>query len=211
MRIGQKPPSGAVAFAAAAVSTLPQMRPWKYFNEFVGGTTNAYKSFNDEGVNLGQRSKELAEYYKQELKPKGLRAYVRLSPNAVAHTPKSLSMQSFWFVLRWGFFFPQSYRVSFWAHFFKGDSMNRRRFLWQGLCSSLPFLANANLPKLVAALPVSKQNNVDLKTFVRGLTGPAYSPGDPNYEDFAKSTRPNMTRIRRSSCILSTCRTSRPL
>src|ERR1700722_9731848 len=104
MRIGQKPPSGAVAFAAAAVSTLPQMRPWKYFNEFVGGTTNAYKSFNDEGVNLGQRSKELAEYYKQELKSKGLRAYVRLSPNAVAHTPKSLSMQSFWFVLRWASF-----------------------------------------------------------------------------------------------------------
>ncbi|MGB6496915.1 MAG: hypothetical protein WA853_08350 [Candidatus Acidiferrum sp.] len=62
-----------LAFVAAAVSTLPQMRPWEYFNEFVGGTTNAYKSFSDEGVNLGQRSKELAEYYKRELKPKGLR------------------------------------------------------------------------------------------------------------------------------------------
>lgn len=62
-----------LAFVAAAVSTLPQMRPWEYFNEFVGGTANAYKSFSDEGVNLGQRSKELAEYYKRELKPKGLR------------------------------------------------------------------------------------------------------------------------------------------
>jgi tetratricopeptide (TPR) repeat protein len=62
-----------LAFAAAAVSALPQMRPWEYFNEFVGGTTNAYKSFSDEGVNLGQRSKELAEYYKRELKPNGLR------------------------------------------------------------------------------------------------------------------------------------------
>ncbi len=62
-----------MAFVAAALSTLPQMRPWEYFNEFVGGTTNAYKSFSDEGVNLGQRSKELAGYYKRELKPKGLR------------------------------------------------------------------------------------------------------------------------------------------
>ena len=63
----------ALAFVAAAVSTLPQMRPWEYFNEFVGGTANAYKSFSDEGVNLGQRSKELAEYYKRELKPNGPR------------------------------------------------------------------------------------------------------------------------------------------
>jgi tetratricopeptide (TPR) repeat protein len=62
-----------LAFVAAAVSTLPQMRPWEYFNEFVGGTTNAYKSFSDEGVNLGQRSKELAEYYKRDLKPNGIR------------------------------------------------------------------------------------------------------------------------------------------
>jgi hypothetical protein len=59
-------------FFAAAVSSLPQMRPWEYFNEFVGGTTNAYKSFSDEGVNLGQRSKELAGYYSRELKPQGL-------------------------------------------------------------------------------------------------------------------------------------------
>ena len=63
----------ALAFVAAAVSTLPQMRPWEYFNEFVGGTTKAYKSFSDEGVNLGQRSKELAEYYKRDLKPNGMR------------------------------------------------------------------------------------------------------------------------------------------
>ena len=62
-----------LAFVAAAVSALPQMRPWEYFNEVVGGTTNAYKSFSDEGVNLGQRSKELAEYYRRELKPNGVR------------------------------------------------------------------------------------------------------------------------------------------
>jgi hypothetical protein len=61
----------ALAFVGAAASALPQMRPWEYFNEFVGGTANAYKSFSDEGVNLGQRSKELAEYYSRELEPNG--------------------------------------------------------------------------------------------------------------------------------------------
>ena len=59
----------ATAFVAAVVSALPQMRPWEYFNEFVGGASNAYNLFSDEGVNLGQRSKELAAYYKRELKP----------------------------------------------------------------------------------------------------------------------------------------------
>jgi hypothetical protein len=63
----------ATAFVAAVASALPQMRPWEYFNEFVGGAANAYKFFSDEGVNLGQRSKELAEYCKRELKPNGPR------------------------------------------------------------------------------------------------------------------------------------------
>jgi tetratricopeptide (TPR) repeat protein len=61
-----------LALIAAAASALPQMRPWEYFNEFVGGASKAYKSFSDEGVNLGQRSKELAGYYRRELKPNGV-------------------------------------------------------------------------------------------------------------------------------------------
>ena len=63
----------AIAFAAAAASALPQMRPWEYFNEFVGGTSNAYKYFTDEGLDLSQRSKELVDYYRKELKPNGIR------------------------------------------------------------------------------------------------------------------------------------------
>jgi tetratricopeptide (TPR) repeat protein len=59
----------ALALFASALSALPQMRPWEYFNEFVGGTSNAYKYFSDEGVDLGQRSKEMAEYYRLKLKP----------------------------------------------------------------------------------------------------------------------------------------------
>ncbi len=62
----------ALAFIAAAASALPHMRPWEYFNEFVG-TANAYKSFSDEGVDLNQRSKELVGYYRRELKSNGVR------------------------------------------------------------------------------------------------------------------------------------------
>lgn len=63
----------AIALVAAVASALPQMRPWEYFNEFVGGSSNAYHLFSDEGVSLGQRSKELAEYYNRVLKPSDIR------------------------------------------------------------------------------------------------------------------------------------------
>src|ERR1022692_2052242 len=63
----------ASAFVAAVASALPHMRPWEYFNEFVGGSANAYKYFRDEGVDLGQRSKEFAAYYKREVKRNGPR------------------------------------------------------------------------------------------------------------------------------------------
>jgi hypothetical protein len=59
-----------VGFLAAMLSAIPVMRPWEYFNEFVG-TRNAYKYFGDEGVDLGQRTKELSKYYFRVLKPAG--------------------------------------------------------------------------------------------------------------------------------------------
>ena len=68
-----KPLKGVVAAAvvAAAVSALPVMRPWEYFNEVIGGPKNGYLYFSDEGVDLGQRAKELAEYYHRVLEPSG--------------------------------------------------------------------------------------------------------------------------------------------
>lgn len=63
----------ALAFVAASLSALPQMRPWEYFNEFTGGPSRAYRYFSDEGVDLGQRTKELAHYYSTEVKPAHLR------------------------------------------------------------------------------------------------------------------------------------------
>ena len=57
------------AYILACASAVPVLRPWEYFNEFVGGSKNAYKYLDDEGVHLGQRSKEIAEYYRTFLKP----------------------------------------------------------------------------------------------------------------------------------------------
>jgi hypothetical protein len=61
----------ALAFLAACVSALPRMRPWEYFNEFVGGPANAYKLFSDEGVDLGQRTKEITAYIRTVVAPTG--------------------------------------------------------------------------------------------------------------------------------------------
>jgi hypothetical protein len=63
----------AVALLAACGSALPQLRPWEYFNEIAGGPAKAYIYFVDEGVDLGQRAKELAAYSRLELQPRGER------------------------------------------------------------------------------------------------------------------------------------------
>jgi FAD/FMN-containing dehydrogenase len=64
--------------------------------------------------------------------------------------------------------------------------MNRRSFLWQGVCSSLPFLAQPSFSQQVAALSVSKPSQSILAAFARGLTGKAFRPGDPEYEQLRK-------------------------
>jgi tetratricopeptide (TPR) repeat protein len=61
----------ATSFAAAAVSALPVLRPWEYYNEIIGGSKNGYLYFSDEGIDVGQRGKELATYYHQVLEPAG--------------------------------------------------------------------------------------------------------------------------------------------
>ena len=61
----------AVGFLAAAVSALPALRPWEYFNELVGGTSNAHLYFNDEGVDIYQRHHEIIRYYHEGVKPTG--------------------------------------------------------------------------------------------------------------------------------------------
>ena len=70
----------AAALVAAAVSALPVMRPWEYFNEIIGGAKNGYLYFSDEGVDLGQRAKELAEYYHRVVEPSGEVPFIFYGP-----------------------------------------------------------------------------------------------------------------------------------
>lgn len=60
-----------IASAAALFSAIPVLRPWEYYNEIAGGSQNACLHFSDEGIDLGQRTKELAAYYHSELEPRG--------------------------------------------------------------------------------------------------------------------------------------------
>ncbi|MDQ3686707.1 MAG: phospholipid carrier-dependent glycosyltransferase [Acidobacteriota bacterium] len=60
-----------VALIAALASAIPVLRPWEYYNETVGGATNAYRYFGDEGIDAELRVKELLKYYNENLKPAG--------------------------------------------------------------------------------------------------------------------------------------------
>jgi hypothetical protein len=60
-----------VSLILAVISAVPVMRPWEYFNEFVGGPAGAWKYFSDEGVDLGCRLKEMDRYYEENLEPTG--------------------------------------------------------------------------------------------------------------------------------------------
>jgi len=68
------------ALAIAAASALPVMRPWEYFNEIMGGPGRAYLYFSDEGVDLGQRVKELAAYYHRTVEPSGEVPFIFYGP-----------------------------------------------------------------------------------------------------------------------------------
>jgi tetratricopeptide (TPR) repeat protein len=56
-----------LALLAAGVSALPQQRIWEYHNLLAGGSANAWKYFNNESVDLGQRSSELIAFYKSHV------------------------------------------------------------------------------------------------------------------------------------------------
>src|SRR6185295_16118544 len=65
-------------FALAVVSALPVARPWEYYNELIGGSSNAYRYFMDDGLDslAYLRGLEMARYYHEQLEPKGDVPYV---------------------------------------------------------------------------------------------------------------------------------------
>jgi Dolichyl-phosphate-mannose-protein mannosyltransferase len=61
-----------VAAAASlwiAVTVLPQRRIWEYHNILAGGSQNAWQRFNNESVDLGQRTPEFIAFYKGHIAP----------------------------------------------------------------------------------------------------------------------------------------------
>jgi Dolichyl-phosphate-mannose-protein mannosyltransferase len=52
-----------------AVTVLPQRRIWEYHNALAGGSQNAWRSFDNESVDLGQRTGEFVAFYKTNIAP----------------------------------------------------------------------------------------------------------------------------------------------
>lgn len=57
--------------ALAAVMTAREPRLWEYHNELAGGTANGYRSFGNEGLDLGQRWPEIHGFYRDVIEPEG--------------------------------------------------------------------------------------------------------------------------------------------
>lgn len=79
----------AMAGLGAAISALPIMRPYEYYNEIIG-TRNAYLYFNDEGLDAEQRGKELFQYYFANVRPSGEIPFVYY--NVPLHHMKAVGM-----------------------------------------------------------------------------------------------------------------------
>jgi FAD/FMN-containing dehydrogenase len=64
--------------------------------------------------------------------------------------------------------------------------VNRRSFLWQSFCSSLPLFAKAGFAQQAAPLPASKPGDAALTAFTQKLTGIVFRPGEPKYDQLRK-------------------------
>lgn len=68
--------TAAVLLALTLIPAALVERPWEYYNELVP-RGQAHLLFDDEGVELSQRSRELAAYYWRELAPRGEMPYIQ--------------------------------------------------------------------------------------------------------------------------------------
>jgi Bacterial transcriptional activator domain len=81
-------------FVAAAAMTLREPRLWEYHNELVGGTTNAWRYFANEGIDLGQRTYEVERYVREVIKPTGQRYYLSYD-NIVEAETRALGLSGY--------------------------------------------------------------------------------------------------------------------
>ncbi|WP_158787502.1 FAD-binding oxidoreductase [Granulicella sp. L46] len=64
--------------------------------------------------------------------------------------------------------------------------MDRRAFLWQGVCSSLPLLGSNGFVRQPGPRPVLRPSESGLSEFAKGLSGTVFRPGDTDYERLRK-------------------------
>ena len=73
----------AIPYVAAFAMTIREPHAWEYHNELVGGTANAYKYFENEGIGLGQRYPQILDYYRRVIAKSGLPLYTRFAPEEI--------------------------------------------------------------------------------------------------------------------------------
>jgi hypothetical protein len=66
----------AALYVAALAMTIREPRLWEYHNELVGGSTDAYRYFGNEGLDLGQRFAEVRAFHDRVIAPSGEPMYV---------------------------------------------------------------------------------------------------------------------------------------
>lgn len=71
----------SLPYVLAFAMTIREPSAWEYHNELVGGTRNAYRYFENEGLGLGQRYPQLRDYYRRVIAPSGLPLYSRFAPD----------------------------------------------------------------------------------------------------------------------------------
>ena len=91
----------AILLIGSILSSVPVMRPWEYFNEFVGGPEGAWQYFSDEGVDLGLRLEDIDRYYEANLEPNGeipvimyFSSHVERERRGIDHVGKDLKRDS---------------------------------------------------------------------------------------------------------------------
>ena len=62
-------------FVAAFAMTIREPRLWEYHNELAGGTSEGWRYFGNEGLDIGQRFSEIRAFHDREILPSGLPMY----------------------------------------------------------------------------------------------------------------------------------------
>jgi hypothetical protein len=75
--------AAAGVILGACLPALAVERPWEYHNILGGGTKGAYRYFRNDGIDVGQRDKEIADCCRTKLEPAGEVPWVSYTPSFV--------------------------------------------------------------------------------------------------------------------------------